>query len=67
MCGKGSGKGGGGGCQLIGTVLFNSLSLGKCQGFKYSTPEKERSHERKHHGGHGRMQVMTIGANKLME
>jgi hypothetical protein len=42
VCAKASGKddGGGGGCQLIGTVLFEGLSLGKCQGFKYSTPKK---------------------------
>ena len=50
MCAKASGggkDGGGGGCLLIGTVLLERSSFGKCQGFKYSTP-RGTGYERKH-------------------
>ena len=65
-CGKGSGKGGGG-CQLIGTVRFNSLSLDKCHGFIYSTQEGTQPREKKSTGGIRHMRVMTNWRNELID
>jgi hypothetical protein len=74
VCAKASGKNGGGGggdggCLLIGTVRFKSLSLDRCQGFKYSTPKKGRMLQKKNPRGTGGAYKgwLLLAQNEVME